>query len=91
MQTRQHFQSTKLRIIDNAAYLENIKIYIKALKASATPDFPKTSLESLRESIDTDALDPSDNTNLKTNEIIYVLFDSSSTGFAYKDVTGRFF
>ena len=44
----------------------------------------------LREHIDKDAFPPSDNPNIKTNEVIYAIFDSSSKGLAYIDLTGRF-
>ena len=91
MQTRQHLQSTKRTPINETAYLDNIRKKIKALKASATPESSKNLTELLNVSINADAFPPSDSPNLKTNEVIYAIFDSSTTDLAYIDLTGRFF
>ena len=90
MQTRQHLQSTKHKPINETAYLDNIRKNIKVLKASATPESSKNLTDLLRVSIDADDFPPSDNPDLKTNEVTYAMFDSSPTGLVYIDLTGRF-
>ena len=90
MQTQQHLQSTKRTPMNETAYLDNIRKNIKALNASATPESLKNPTDLLCALIDVDAFPPSGSPNLKTNEVIYALFDSSPTGLAYINLTGRF-
>ena len=89
-QTCQRLQSTNLKPIDNAIYLDHIRKNIKALKATATPGENKSMEELLRNSIDVDAFPLSDIPNIKTNEVIYIIFESYPTGLAYIDLRGRF-
>ena len=89
-QTRQHLQSTEIKLINNAVYLNNIRKNSKALKATATSGANKSIEELLRTSIDVDAFPPSDIFNAKTNEVIYTIFESSPTGLAYIDLTEIF-
>ena len=44
----------------------------------------------LEEDIFDDAFPQSDNNNMKTNEVIFKLFEISETGITYTDQTGRF-
>ena len=90
-QTRQHLQSTKTPSPeDNSTYLENIKKNITALRAKANSDDKKNLEQIIRDSWDEDAFPSSDTPNQKTNEVVYAIFDSSPSGLAYIDLTGRF-
>ena len=90
-QTRQHLQSTKTPSPeDNSTYLENIKKNITALRAKANSDDKKNLEQIIRDSWDEDAFPSSDIPNQKTNEVVYAIFDSSPSGLAYIDLTGRF-
>ena len=63
---------------------------MKNIKATSDNTGKQSLEELLLSSIDSDAFPPSDPVNVKTNEILYALFDSSHKGLAYIDLTGRF-
>ena len=89
-QTRQHLQSTHATPRNNSQYLKNIQKNIKALRDSAKPGDKKSLTDLLQSSINDDAFPSSDTPNIKRNEVTYALFESSPTGLAYIDLTGRF-
>ena len=79
-----------LKPLDNSAYLENIRKNVKNIKATSDATGKQSLEELLLSSIDSDAFPPSDPVNVKTNEVLYYIFDSSHDGLAYIDLTGRF-
>ena len=76
--------------MDENLYLENIRKNIKAIKSTGNLSSSKSLEEILRASIDADSFPPSDTHNVKQNEVIYMIFDSSPIGLSYIDLTSRF-
>ena len=85
-QELQHLQSTKQPDIN--IYMKNIyrKVARLKIKMSKNVNFR----DPLEKGIKEDAFPSSLSPNVKTNDVIYLLLESSSAGMGYIDLTGRF-
>ena len=86
-QEKQNLQSTKISST-YAEQLKKIKANIKKIKHNLPPG--KSFRTALEEDIFDDAFPKSDDKNVKTNEVLFKLFETSETGITYTDQTGRF-
>ena len=68
--------------------IQEIRYRLKKLKAKAAGS--NTMKEIIDDDILQDAFPPSDTLNHKTHSVIYHVHETSSTGRAYLDLTGRF-
>ena len=89
-QSRQNLQSTKTKPVDEKIYLDNIRKNIKALIASGKTDSSQSLEDIIRASMHKYCFPPSDSPNIKQNEVLYLLVDSSPSSLSYIDLTGRF-
>ena len=89
-QSRQHLQSTTIKQASPSTYLDNIKKNIKLLKKSPDFDNKNTLHDNLLDLLNADFSPSSNIPNEKTNNILYLIFDSSSKEISYIDLTDRF-
>ena len=76
--------------MDEKIYLDNIRKNIKALIASGKTDSSQSLEDIICASMHKDCFPPSDSPNIKRNEVLYSLVESSPSGLSYIDLTGRF-
>ena len=85
-QESQHLQSRKP--IATNDYITNIRKNIAKLKSGKNVNSDLKSL--LTKHISEDAFPPSPTPNVKTNQVIYSIFESNPKNIGYLDLTGRF-
>ena len=71
-----------------ADQLKKIRANIKKMKPNLLPG--KSFRTALKEDIFDNAFPQSDDKNMKTNEVMFKLFETSETGITYDNQTGRF-
>ena len=86
-QERQKLQSTQQNNLNYHDYISKIKRNIKNLKKNLPSD--KSLSEALTEDILKDAFPVSDTPNIKTQEVLYAVFETNKE-LGYMDLTGRF-
>ena len=89
-QTRQHLQSTKNTDKREKDYLDSIQKNIVRIKSSQSKTTTNSLEEILLNSINNDVFPSSDSPNIATNGVIYSIFDSSTKGLGYIDLSSRF-
>ena len=89
-QTRQGLKSIKNTDECEQDYLDNIQKNIVRIKLSQSKTTKNPLEEILLNSINNDVFPSSDSPNIATNGVIYSIFDSSTKGLGYIDLSSRF-
>ena len=89
-QSRQNLQYTKTKPVNEKVYLTTYKKSIKALTISDKTDSLNTPEDTIQASKHNDFFPTSDSPNIKRNEVLYSLVESSLSGLSYIDLAGKF-